>query len=162
MTSQWWQWNVVLKGFSVFEVSHRKHNWLHSVCEDSGLCAADCTVHKYTICTKCRHTECSVHIFTTVMRTATAYRFQPLCHSSSPRIPRQVPRGPTPGILQPNICSPLHKQLLHRQMSVPRRIMQRSVLPRFHSIHIRSPVQQQTAHIQVSITGRIMQSSRLQ
>ena len=59
-----WYWEV-----SIFEVSHNKHNWKHSLGKDSGLCAADGTVHKYTIRIECRHVESSVHIVTTLLYT---------------------------------------------------------------------------------------------
>ena len=39
---------------------------------DSGLCAADCTVHKFKMWPNCRHVESSVHIVTTVLQTVNA------------------------------------------------------------------------------------------
>ena len=112
----------------------------------------------YTVWCKCRLVECLVCIVTTVLYTvkdpywrltkssqsATSLCPPPLCH---------VTRVPTVITLRPNICSPLHKQFHHRQMSQPCRILQRTVLPHVQTIHLRFPVQQQTAHIQMSIVG---------
>ena len=87
-----------------------------------------------------------------------AYRFQPLCHVFLYINPRPVPRGFTAITFYTHICSPLHKQLHHWQMTSLRRIMQRSAIPHIQRINLRSPVQQQTARIQLSIPRCIMQS----
>jgi hypothetical protein len=54
---------------TVILVVRYKHNRLHCVCEDDGICAGDCTVHRYTVWPECTHVECSVHIVTTVLYT---------------------------------------------------------------------------------------------
>ena len=152
-----WYWQLC-----VFEVSHYKYNWLQSVWEDSGLCTADFKVQN----TRCgldadmsnvRYIYlplCYKHL--TLLRLCSGV--QPICRFLISRTPSLVTCGLTECILQPNICSPLHKQFRHRQVSRPRRIMQRSVFPFVLSVHLCSTVQQQTAHIQVFIRGCKMQS----